>query len=81
MNTDKVLIRSKDIGLIIGILTLAGMVWALAEKPFEWNQTTKDMEMLKPKVEEHDKQITTIGVQFTYIERELRAINRKLPRQ
>lgn len=77
---DRTLIRAKDIGLIVGILTVCGMLWKVGLKPFEWEQNTKEIAELKQSVKTHDLQLAQINAQYTSIKDELRSINRKLGR-
>jgi len=74
--------RKADLAYILVILTLCGAVWAGIKLPARWEQTTKDVENLKPRVEhleiihaELDARNTT---QMTLIIRELDGIHREL---
>jgi hypothetical protein len=84
MTPDRILIRGKDIGLIVGILTLCGMIWKFSEKPFEWNRACDDIAALKPRVDTVEKKEDELearnAAQMTYIIKELDSINRKVGR-
>lgn len=75
--TDRILIRGKDIALIIGIISMGSMVWKLYAKPAQWDQTTKDVEALKPKVESHEIALAVINEQYKQISKQLTRIERK----
>lgn len=83
-NPDRVLIRGKDIGLIVGILTLCGMMWKLSTKPVQWDEAYEGVNKLKPQVEELEKRENsfeaTNQAQMTFIIRELASINKKVGR-
>lgn len=73
-------IRKVDIGLLINLLTLGGLLWAFYAHPAKWDQAVTDLAELKPKVEDHGKQLAAIDAQYKDIKEELQAIDRKLGR-
>lgn len=79
---DRVLIRAKDIGLIIGILTLAGMLFKVGAKPFEWDQALGAVNEMRAKITDHENRLTTIETRFLDAQestnKQLAAIFRKL---
>lgn len=75
--TDRILIQSKDVGLLVGILTMGAMFWKLYAKPAQWDQTTKEVEAMKPKVEAHEIALAVINEQYRTISRQLTRIERK----
>ena len=77
---DRILIRSKDIGLIIGIITLGGLVWKIYAKPIEWDQTVKEMSEIKPTVLVHSIQLAVITDQLSTMNKHLESIDRKMGR-
>lgn len=77
---DRVLIRAKDIGLLIGILTLGSMVWTMYKKPAEWDAAAEDVRTLKPRVESIEKTMIANTERFSYIIKQLDAIDRKVGR-
>lgn len=82
--TDRVLVRGKDIGLIIGIVTLAIMVWKLYQKPSEWDNAYSGLRVLTPRVEAVERRVAEFearnNAQMSYIIKELEAISRKVGR-
>lgn len=77
---DRVLIRAKDLTLIVAVLTVAGALYAMTSKPAQWDQATRDIEELKPKVAANEIKLAVINAQYEAIQGELHAINRKLGR-
>ena len=70
-------LRKIDIGLILGVFTMGAMFWRLYAKPAQWDQTTKDVEAIKPKVESHEIALAVINEQYAQISRQLTRIERK----
>lgn len=79
--TDRVLIRSKDIGLLIGILTLCGIVWTAYSKPARWDQTSADLAVIKPIVETHTIKLAVIDNKFDTIIEELKDIKHEIKKK
>jgi len=80
--SERYFMRKADLAYILVILTLCGAVWAGIKVPMKWEQTTKDVENIKPRLEhlelahaELDARNTT---QMTLIIRELDGIHREL---
>jgi len=74
--------RKADLAYILVVLTLCGAVWAVIKEPMKWDQTSKEVELMKPrliavenKAIEMDARNTT---QMTLIIRELDGIHREL---
>lgn len=78
LDKDRILIRGKDIGLIIGIITLAGMVLAYAKKPAEWDQTVEDIKTLKPVIWNNKSRVDILETKVDYMVKTLERIDRKL---
>jgi hypothetical protein len=83
-NPDRVLIRGKDIGLIVGILTLCSLVWKFSAKPLHWDEAYDGICLMKPRVEtlekKEDEMEAKNQAQMTYIIRELDSIDKKIGR-
>lgn len=80
--TDRGFMRKADVAYILVVLTLCGAVWAGIKHPMKWEQTSTDVEQMKPRLEhlelshaELDARNTT---QMTLIIRELDGIHREL---
>jgi hypothetical protein len=73
-------LRRVDWGLILTVLTLAGVLWTAYAKPASWDQTVKDMMEIKPKVYDHDKQLAVVIEKLSSMEAHLESIDRKLGR-
>lgn len=65
-------------GVAVAIFTLFGMVWAVFSKPASWDQTTRDVAELKPRVQDHSERIAVIEAHYTDIKDSLKQINKKL---
>ena len=83
--TDRILIRGKDIGLIIGIITLCTMIWKFSAKPMQWDEAYQDVKEFTPRIEYIEKSQkedeARNQAQMTYIIKELDSINRKIGRE
>ena len=80
MGADRALIRAKDVALLVSILTLGGLVWGMYKKPAEWDQATKEINELRPRVESLEKAIIANSERYGYIVKQLDAIDRKVGR-
>lgn len=76
--------RKTDYGLFMTIITLIGALYVGFGKPAAWDQTTKEMEAIKPIVASHEIQLATLKQReddhFTAIMVELKSINKKVGR-
>jgi hypothetical protein len=77
---DRILIRTKDVALLISILTLGTMLWNLYKKPTQWDQAYNEVVELKPRVENLERVMTANTERFNYIIRELDQIEKKVDR-
>lgn len=78
---DKILLRAKDIGLLVAIFTLLGFIWGPLKKTFKWDQAVEKVEKLEDRVNRLDSNVAVINSQYEDIKRELMRINRKLDRR
>lgn len=72
--------RQVDVGMIINIITLLGMIWAVCSYPAKWDQAVADIQEMKPLVHDDQIKLSAIDAQYRDIKEELRAINRKIGR-
>jgi uncharacterized coiled-coil protein SlyX len=77
---DTFLIRSKDVGLLIAILTLAGLVLGPMKKVFQLEATIGKVEKLEDRVNGNEKNIAVINSQYADISKQLDQINWQLRR-
>lgn len=80
-NANQILIRAKDVALLVTILSLLGMFVKLANKPTEWDQDTSRLDRIEPIVASHETRLAVIDARSQDILEQLRSINRKLDRR
>lgn len=79
-NTNQVLIRAKDIGLLIAILTLVGMILGPLKKTYQWDETVQDVAELKKEIRTQSEEIAVTKSEFDQISKQLDQINWQLRR-
>lgn len=77
---DKILLRAKDVGLLIAIFTLLGFLVGPMKKIFQLEQTLEDVKELKISSNENKTNIAVIASQYTDISKQLEQINWQLRR-
>lgn len=77
---DKILLRAKDIGLLIMIFTLLGFLVGPMKKMFQLDQTIEDVKELKAQVSDTKINIAVINTQYTDIKEQLKQMNWQLRR-
>jgi len=70
--------RKGDVALWLLCFTLMGMTWSFAKKLFRWDSASDAVERLVPIVENHDKQLAIITMEFETMNKHLASIDRKL---
>ncbi len=75
-DTDRVLIRAKDIGLLLSILALGTISLKIYAKPAQWDQTSRDVDEMKPVVAALVRMASADEAHWQDISRELHEINR-----
>lgn len=87
MMTDKILIRAKDIGLLISILTLFGFLFGPMKKIFVFEQTVVEVAELKSEMQKASEiatdnkvKIAIVNTQYVEISKQLDQINWQLRR-
>jgi len=77
--------RKADMTYLIVVMTLCGAVWAVIKEPMKWDQTTMDVEAMKPRLDRVEQHVTEIDArnqaQMTLIIRELDGIHKEIRRQ
>lgn len=79
-DTDKILLRAKDIGLLIGVVSLLGMFFGPLKKVFQMEETITKMAKLEDRVGGHDSSIAVINSQYADIQKQLEQMNWQLRR-
>jgi hypothetical protein len=77
---DKVLIRAKDISLLILVLTFFGMVMGPLKKIFKLEDVIVKVEKLEASDDNQNEQLTVIKTQYTEIDRKLERLIRRSDR-
>lgn len=80
MDKDKILLRAKDIALLVSILILAGLLLNPIRKTFEWDMAVKKVEALEDKVSANSTALAITRSQYDEIIKNLEKINRRLDR-
>lgn len=75
---DKILIRAKDITLMLSVLTLLGFLFGPAKKIFQLEQTIEDVKDLKTDVGVTKTNIAVINAQYADIQKQLEQVNWQL---
>lgn len=75
---DKILIRAKDIAMVISILTLLGFLIGPSKKIFQLEQTIEDVKALKLDVFQNTTNIAVINAQYADIQKQLEQVNWQL---
>ncbi len=75
---DKILIRAKDVTLVIAVLTMLGMFIGPMKKIFLLDETIDKVNKLQDMGYERDKQIAIINTQYADIEKQLEQMNWQL---
>ena len=69
-------IRKADVGLILTVVTLAGIIWAGYAKPASWDHAVKEVAEIKPKVAEHSTQLAVITSALIEMQEDLKYLRR-----
>lgn len=77
---DKILLRAKDIGLLISIIILLGMILGPMKKAFIWDQTAEKVEKLEEKFNQQSNDMAVIKSQYADISKQLDSIQWQLRR-
>lgn len=72
---DKILIRAKDIGLLIMIVTLMGFLIGPMKKVFQMEQTIEDVRELKIEASQTKTNFAVINSQYNDIQKQLEQMN------
>jgi hypothetical protein len=75
-------VRKVDIGVALSIIMIIGAIYAGFGKPASWDQAVKDVNDLKPRVENEEREISELRAinttQMSMIIRELDGLHREL---
>lgn len=77
-STDQLMIRAKDISLMIAILTLIGLILGPIHKIYQWDDSTQKVAQLETEVNDQMKTIAVIQSEFSDISKQLDQINWQL---
>lgn len=77
---DKILLRAKDISLLVLVLTLFGMLLGPLKKTFIWDQTASKVEKLEDKMNAQSSDMAVIKSQYSDISKQLDSIQWQLRR-
>lgn len=77
---DRILIRAKDIGLIIGIVTLATMAFSFYKKLYAWDNSAARVEKIAEIVAVHETKIAINDERWREINDDLKFIKRNMSR-
>lgn len=75
---DKILLRAKDITLMVSIITLLGFLFGPAKKIFQLEQTIDDVRELKTDVGMTKTNVAVINAQYADIQKQLEQVNWQL---
>ena len=70
-NKDQVLLRTKDISLIVLIVTLLGVIGTQFKKFYRWEQAAEKIEQLEPRVRSTEQIGSVVTTQLTEISKQL----------
>lgn len=71
-------LRKVDIGLILTVLTLGGMLYKMAGKPQKWDETTQRVDRMEPVVWQNKNKVEVMDAHFNDMIRRLERIENKL---
>lgn len=71
-------VRKVDIGMIINLLVLAGLIWGLYSKPAKWDQAADKVERMEPVVWQTKNRLDVADAHWADLIRRLDRIERKL---
>lgn len=77
---DKILLRAKDISLLVLVLTLFGMLLGPLKKTFRWDAMADKVERLEERANQQALDMAVIKSQYEDINKNLEAINWRLRR-
>lgn len=77
---DKILLRAKDVGLLLMIFTLLGFIIGPMKKIFQLEQTIEDVKELKTHEAATTTSIAVINSQYADIQKQLEQMNWQLRR-
>lgn len=77
---DKILIRAKDITMIVSIITLLGLVLSPVKKIFKFDDAVEKIAKLEDRMMINEREIATIDAHYADISKQLDQISWKLQR-
>lgn len=77
---DRILLRAKDISLVIAIITLVGLIIGPLKQTVKWDQASEQVERLRDKLEQQGNDMAVIKAQYNEISKQLDSINWQLRR-
>lgn len=75
---DKILLRAKDIGLLVMVITLIGMLLGPLKKTFVWDETARKVEILENRMGIQETNSAVNQSQYAQISKQLDQINWQL---
>lgn len=77
---DRVLLRAKDISIMVLIVTILGIVGTQFRRVYRWDEAADKLDRLEARVSINEKGVTVIGTQLDGISKQLEQINYQLGR-
>lgn len=77
---DKILLRAKDLGLLILVGTVLTMILGPLKRVYQWNEAVDRVSKLEERVSAEEKNIAVTQAEFDQIQKQLEQINWQLRR-
>ena len=77
---DRILIRAKDVSIIILILTVLGLVGTQFKRVYRWDEAVERLEKLEARVTANERVVVVISTQLEGISKQLDQVNWQLRR-
>lgn len=72
--------RKTDIATWLNLLIMAGLIWTAYGKPASWDQAKKDVDEIRPIVQDDHTKMAVVISQLESMNRHLESIDRKTGR-
>lgn len=79
-DANKILLRARDIGYLVGLLTLFGMFFGPMKRVFQMSETIEKVAKLEDKVSTQSENLAVVSSQYKEISKQLDQINWQLRR-
>lgn len=77
---DRILIRAKDVSIIVLILTVLGLVGTQFKRVYRWDEAAERLEKLEVRVSNNERVVVVISTQLEGISKQLDQVNWQLRR-